>query len=128
MTESKFKIGDRVRIFTSGRGGFDGFSKVFTIEKQHKGNGNFIVNGAQFRPWGSEVTGRSHAWRSSQLIIDGSDECAKAIANVHKLRDAEECQHLMRVVSPHQMPDDLLRRLLEVLREIAAGKAQEPKP
>lgn len=114
MTTSQFKVGDVVRM----RNGRNYISEPITITKQYK-NGNLLVDGKQFSVDGWQRGGSS--WDSMCLMLDGSDECRKAL---HKVwRDVAErtvAQSIRRV------SDETLRSALQEIKTAQAAEKVQP--
>lgn len=116
MSAATFKIGDVVRVVTVSAYGraVTRISGPVTIEKQHKSNGNLIVNGAQFSVFGDH---RSSSYQtSSYLVHEGSGELANW--QNRKARHDLECQcvFMLRSLSVDDVPDEKLATLLAALK------------
>lgn len=122
-TRREFKLGDRVRIVRSaGRTGYQYVSGEYELTKQHKGNGNFIIDKEHYDKWGSKRSGRSTWGPYYNFVLSGSDELKKivqrnrAIYLKRKIRDnLEEIGKLSRGMTLEDLENfnDAVGELLE---------------
>lgn len=103
MNDREFAVGDKVYVDTGGYG--MSLSGPFTIEKQHK-NGNLIVNGMQFRKWGSSCAGSRWTSRAVLLLADSPEHLA-ALAKQRKRAIYDRLHRLSERVGRRSYGDDV---------------------
>lgn len=123
MSTEPFKVGDSVAVVHRASFGLGGsVSKPLTIAKIHKGNGNVIVDGTQFRA----DSGFEVGYGRRQIVRVGSSEHQELLADIEKLRLVNAVRNALGAIKLDHLEPDSLRGLLGFLRPLMPAK--EPTP